>query len=854
MRTDIPQPRSATDLGCSWRSSLKPLRCTRLRNRPSKRRESLCPQAAGRGRRRALIQSDGQEHLGSALTSYGKRPFPGPSGNTGLPLKILPLGGLGEIGMNCMLVGVYDRFILIDAGLLFPDFDDHGMEKILPDTSFLSQWKDKIEAVVITHGHEDHIGAIPWVLPALDPNTPVYASGFVLELLENRLKQYSLWDSSRFVKFNVRERIDVGPFELEPIRVTHSIPDCCGLILRSDHGTIVHTGDWKIDEDPMDGLSFDREALEQVGKEGVTLLMSDSTNVLSPGRTTSESVVQKSIAEKVLSWDNKGRIIATMFASNLHRIGSIKAAADAAGRRICFLGMSLTSYLEAAQRSGYAPFDPRELIHPSDLMDINPNEVLVMTTGSQGEPYAALNMASRQASNNLKINQNDLIMYSAKMIPGNEKRVMKMMNRLSKQGPEIAMGRGELLHTSGHGYREELEEVIKLVQPQHFLPVHGESVFLQAHAEVAKELGIQRTMVIHDGDMVGVKHLMRKRTVSVGSMGSMKMLGQVNMIRFYNDGNKGTGTNHEMGLYERGILATEGVIVAAIDVYRPPRLSEMINKGIESGEIESGLRSRVRLTTRGIWTDKGRLVKELCKVAQATVAKCPVDSSLMAVEKAVHTRVRSASRKFNGRNSEVLVIAHEHDPRAGDALAAINQRLAKNRDGTTPGPVTPRYSTQRKKAQVKSNTRNPRTPATAAGKSIDEEGEGGQVLISDDVSTGSIETVESPEKEKKKVVRKRRTKTTSTAKKSEEGELAGSDGEGVKKKKSVAKKVTRKRVTKKTAAAAEKSGDEEAGKNLPSAAQLGDLVPVPEEILERRRRANPRENPADNPGADLDYG
>ena len=282
--------------------------------------------------------------------------------------------------MNCMLVGVNDRYILIDAGLMFPDFSDMGMQKILPDTSFLAQWRDKIEAVVITHGHEDHIGALPWVVPALDPGTPIYAGGFAMQLIKRRLQEFNLWDGSRMHTLEVRKAFQCGPFEVEPLRVTHSIPDCCGLIMRSEFGTIVHTGDWKIDENPVDGDGFDRDYFYELGKENVTLFMSDSTNVLSPGRTTSETDVEQNLVRRVMGHHGKGRVITTQFASNLHRLASVKKAADAAGRKTCFIGMSLNTYLEAAHREGRAPINPKDLVPSSAIDDMDPNELLIVTS------------------------------------------------------------------------------------------------------------------------------------------------------------------------------------------------------------------------------------------------------------------------------------------------------------------------------------------------------------------------------------------------------------------------------------------------------------------------------------------
>ena len=353
--------------------------------------------------------SDGKSHLGTTLRYQDNKPFPDQPSTSpaypdtltspidpspgGLvddaPIKFLPLGGLGEIGMNCALVGTENRYVLLDAGLMFPDHEELGIQKVLPDVSFLARWRDKVEAVLITHGHEDHIGALPWVIPALDPNTPVYAGLFTMQLIQRRMKEFNLWgDGSRFKVIDMGERFDAGPFEMEAVRVTHSIPDCCGLIFRCAAGTVVHTGDWKIDENPVDGLNFDREQFERVGKEGVTLMMSDSTNVLSPGRTISESLIRDSMVQKVLG--HNGRIITTQFASNIHRLYGVKAAADASGRKIAFVGMSLNTYLEAAKKAGIHPIDPDELVPAEEIENVNPNELIIVTTGSQGEDRAQL--------------------------------------------------------------------------------------------------------------------------------------------------------------------------------------------------------------------------------------------------------------------------------------------------------------------------------------------------------------------------------------------------------------------------------------------------------------------------------
>ena len=514
---------------------------------------------------------------------------------------------------------------------------------MLPDVSFLHRWRDKIEAVLITHGHEDHIGALPWVVPALDPATPIYAGLFTMQLIKRRMREFSLWDDKRFKVFNMNERFQAGPFDMEAVRVTHSIPDCCGLIFRSEHGTIVHTGDWKIDENPVDGMHFDRTSWERVGQEGVTLMMSDSTNVLSPGRTVSESTVSEGIMRKVLG--HRGRIITTQFASNIHRLYGVRAAAEATGRKIAFIGLSLSTYLEAAKNAGIAPLDPEALISAEEIDDVDPSKLLIVTTGSQGEDRAQLALAARGSSKLLTLQPTDLLLYSAKMIPGNEKRVMRMMNEIAKRGPQIAMGRDDCLHSSGHGYKDELDEVIKLLKPEHFLPVHGEFAFLKAHEALARQSGVQHTTVIGNGEMLGVTPLKTKR--QHGTMGNFHRVGKARLQTMFNDGGFGSGTSEDLAIEERMRIAVEGVIVCDYEI---------------SNAGDNLIAGKARVTSRGMWTDDGRLL-EAARVAaiQATV-DMPVNAKLSAVERAVSAAIRAAVRMYCNKRPDVIVVAH----RAGE--------------------------------------------------------------------------------------------------------------------------------------------------------------------------------------------
>ena len=650
-------------------------------------------------------QSDGKSHLGTTLTYTDGKPFPdfvenatspiradqGPGvenniveGVTPLdmpagglvddaPIKFLPLGGLGEIGMNCALVGTENRYVLLDAGLMFPDHEELGIQKVLPDVSFLSRWRDKIEAVLITHGHEDHIGALPWVIPALDPSTPVYGGMFTMQLIERKMKEFNLWgDGSRFHVIDMGERFAAGPFAMEAVRVTHSIPDCCGFIFRCAAGTVVHTGDWKIDENPVDGRQFDREQFERVGKEGVTLMMSDSTNVLSPGRTISESTIREAMMQKVLG--HKGRIITTQFASNIHRLYGVKAAADASGRKIAFIGMSLNTYLEAAKKAGIAPIDPDELIPAEEIDNMNPSEMIIVTTGSQGEPRAQLTQAAFGGSRLLTLHPDDLLLYSAKMIPGNEKKVMRMMNAIAVRGPEIAMRREDGLHSSGHAYRDELEEVLKMLHPEHFLPVHGEYAFLKEHEALARSCGVRHSTVIGNGQMLGVTPL--RNSQSHGLLGNMHLLGEARLQTMFNDGGKGSGTSEDLAIEERMRIATEGIVVVDLEVF-DNLLKSQSNHGEEGEGAKEGeeskqdskenaspgassgfMTARARVTSRSMWTDEGRLLANLRDAAERSVEGMECGVRLSAVERTAASAVRFACRNYCNKRPDIIVVAH----------------------------------------------------------------------------------------------------------------------------------------------------------------------------------------------------
>ncbi|MGM0577769.1 MAG: ribonuclease J [Myxococcota bacterium] len=552
-----------------------------------------------------------------------------------LPLQVMPVGGLGEIGMNCMLIGHRDRWIMVDCGIQFPDPWEVGVERRLPDLRMLADWKDRIEAVVITHGHEDHIGALPWVLPVLG-DVPVYASSFTRELIRYRLDEHGLWAGDVVTLYSVGETFQAGPFEIEAVRVTHSLPDCASLVLRCEDGTILHTGDWKIDEQPVDGEHFDREAFERIGREGVTLMLSDSTNVLTPGRTRSETEVAIGLREHIEGWHD--RVVVTLFASNLHRVRSLAQIAEETGRRLVFAGRSLFKYVEAATVDGRAPVARDRVVRADKLDEIAPARTLLLTTGSQGELNAALGRAARGAHRDVRIGRGDLLLHSARVIPGNEARLYSMFNELGRRGANLVYGRRSGIHASGHAREDELRELIGLVKPGHFIPVHGEYTFLTRHAAVARDAGVPGATVIENGERfsfaAGAHH---------GEMADGERSGFEDLETLYNYG-PATGDRDEMRLSERLRVAWNGLVVVDAEI-------ETVDGRRRAASVE--------LHTRALWLEDQRLLSAMHGAVERSVAMCPGRTPLPEMEEAIRGGIRSLCRKRTGTKPDVVVVLHE---------------------------------------------------------------------------------------------------------------------------------------------------------------------------------------------------
>jgi beta-CASP RNase J family ribonuclease len=557
-----------------------------------------------------------------------------------LPLSILPLGGLREIGMNAMLIGHRDRWVLVDCGVQFPDIWELGAQRRLLDLGLLRRWRDRIEAVLITHGHEDHIGCLPWALPMLDPAVPVHATGFARELIRRRLSEHLVDADDRIHVYRPGQVFQAGPFEVEAIRVTHSLPDCCALVLRSEGGTILHTGDWKIDERPMDGDHFDRAAFERVGRDGVTLLLSDSTNIRAEGRAGDEREAVEALRRTIVPC--QGRVIVTLFASNLHRIRGLAEIAQETGRRLVLAGRSLEEYVRCAARVERAPFAPGSPAELSRLGDLEDRRVLVVSTGSQGERAAALMRAAERKHPNFEVKKGDLLIHSARVIPGNEASVYHMLNLLAMQGAQVVHGRSGTFHVSGHARQDELAEMFRLVRPAHLVPVHGEYTFLQAHAEFARRHKLPDATVVMNGELFSIGA--GKTPSEARDFGKT---GEVELKLLYNDG-AATGDAEAMLLSERRRIAWHGIIVATLT--------------IASEGAASPFTAVAAIETRALWTDAGALLEELRAIAEATVRACPPRTPTAEIEAQVGMALRRLARKRLDKKPEVIVVSRWQAP------------------------------------------------------------------------------------------------------------------------------------------------------------------------------------------------
>jgi ribonuclease J len=433
-------------------------------------------------------------------------------------LQVIPLGGLGEFGMNMTVIRYGEDIIVVDAGMMFPDAELLGVDLVMPDLTFLKENQKQVRALILTHGHEDHIGAVPYFLNEID--VPVYGTAFTLALVERRMEEYELEKEPRLIKVKPKQAIAVGPFRIEFIHVTHSIVSAVALAITTPLGVIIHTGDYKVDPTPTDNELFDLHTLADYGKRGVLLLLSDSTNSDRPGYTESERAVRPRM-EEVFSRAEK-RVVVSCFSSSIHRIQLVLDLAEEYGRSVAVIGRSMVSVTEIAHSLGLLSIPDGILLRPQDAMDRAPDKVAFLISGTQGEPMSALSRVAVDNHKHVSVEKGDTVVLSSRIIPGNEKGIFRMIDHMARRGADVLYGSmNPPLHVSGHASVEEMKLVLNLVRPRFFMPIHGEFRQLSKHARLAEHLrfaGLEETFIMDTGDVLELDHQGARRAghVQVG--------------------------------------------------------------------------------------------------------------------------------------------------------------------------------------------------------------------------------------------------------------------------------------------------------------------------------------------------
>src|SRR5689334_23418394 len=421
-------------------------------------------------------------------------------------LQIVPIGGLGEFGMNCMALRYGDDIIVIDAGMMFPESELLGVDIVTPDFTYLEQHAGMVRGLILTHGHEDHIGGVPFLLAQL--NIPVYGTEFTLALVERRLEEHELLDKANLNVRKPGDRLTLGAFQIEFVHVTHSIVSAVALAITTPLGVIIHTGDFKVDPTPTDNELFDLHTLAEYGKRGVLLLLSDSTNSDRPGYTESERAVRPRMEEIFNRADR--RVIVSCFSSSIHRIQLVLDLAREYNRRVSVVGRSMVSVTEIAHNLGLLDIPDGILLRPQDAMTVDPRKVAILISGTQGEPMSALSRVAVDNHKHISVDEGDTVVLSARIIPGNEKAIFRMIDHMSRRGAEVLYGSmNPPLHVSGHGSVEEMKLVLNLVRPRFFMPIHGEYRQLSKHARLADHLrfaGLEAAFVMESGDILEIDH------------------------------------------------------------------------------------------------------------------------------------------------------------------------------------------------------------------------------------------------------------------------------------------------------------------------------------------------------------
>ncbi len=526
------------------------------------------------------------------------------------PLKIIPLGGLGEFGLNMMLIEYAGSAIAIDCGLMFPGADLLGIDVVIPDVNYLLEHREKLKAIVLTHAHEDHVGAVPYLLKHFA--VPIYGTRLTLGLLANKLTEHDLEDRADIREITAGQPWEIAPFQLEGIRVTHSLMDCLALAIETPVGTVIHTGDFKIDNTPMEGEMFDFQRFAAYGEKGVLLLLSDSTNVERTGYTPSERSVGKNL-EQIIK-DSPGKVLVSTFASSIPRIQQVIDISEACGRRVVLSGRSMIRNSQVAADLGYLHLPRGFMLENERWQELPPDRLTFLTTGSQGEPLSVLHRVALDDHKSIKLASGDTVILSSKFIPGNEKTISNLINYLYRRGAEVYYEKISEVHVSGHASQEELKTMLQLTRPRYFVPIHGEYRHLVRHRRLAQAVGVleENCFILEDGDVLELNGHGAKKVDSVP------------VGRVFVDG-KGVGDVGDVVIRDRRHLSEGGMVLAVMAIHQqsgelvagPDIISRGFMRAEESEEILEQARKVVLETLNSTnWetrTDPAELKEEVRK-------------------------------------------------------------------------------------------------------------------------------------------------------------------------------------------------------------------------------------------------
>ncbi len=547
-------------------------------------------------------------------------------------LEVVPLGGLGEFGMNMLALSWAETTIVVDAGVMFPDPEMLGVDRIIPDLTYLQQ-KGRVAALVLTHGHEDHIGAVPHIAALVDG--PIYATPFTLALVQPKLEEHEI-DDVELIAVKPRHRIAIGPFEIEFIRVTHSMPDCVALAIHTPAGIVVHTGDFKIDQTPIDGEHFDVHRFAELGSQGVLALFADSTNIDRRGFTGSEREVTEAFEEIFSS--ATGKLIVAAFASSIYRMQILVDLATQFDRKVAFVGRGMIQNSEIAQRLGYLRIPGGVQIRDSDVNSYPAQDVLCLATGSQGEPMSALSRIAIDDHRYVKVAEDDTVVLSARAIPGNEKSIGRVINHLARRGADVIHEGIKHVHVSGHGSEEELKLVLSLVKPRYFVPIHGEYRQLSQHARVARRVFAGRDprpeiLLAENGDVIAFD--------AAGG----RIAGKAPVGRVLIDDTR-TGEVGDEVLRDRRHLAEDGLVVPVVAINK--------QTGALEGVPDIITRGFVMEDSEALLADGARVLSDV--VQQASIEE-RTDQGL--IKEKLRVELRRFFRKRSGRRPFVLPVIME---------------------------------------------------------------------------------------------------------------------------------------------------------------------------------------------------